>query len=265
MSSVARGMQSKASYSRYELPTAQADGLALPIDGDALVLSRAKAFCSGAGHATRALVTAATPTGIQMLIVSVERGRRVEPSHIKLTRMRAAGTGSMDLTGVRVAPDPLLGIKGDYLTEPVFYAGAWRSSATALGALTALVDIHRQELLRRGRAQDPNQAARFGQLVIAYETARLWMGQAAARGCLEDDTSEAVGAYINLSRLAVKSVCLDAVRLTHRSLALSAFIVGHPAERIFRDLATYLRQPAPGEALAKAAAFYFQARLLGVR
>jgi hypothetical protein len=47
------------------------------------------------------------------------------------------------------------------------------------------------------------------------------------------------------------------MRLTQRSLGLGAFIAGHPVERLCRDLATYLRQPAPDEALDVAARHYF--------
>jgi alkylation response protein AidB-like acyl-CoA dehydrogenase len=222
-------------------------------------------FALCAGSATRALVTAATATGIQMLIISVASGERVLPSAITLSGMRAAITGSMDLSGVAVLADALLGAEGDYLREPVFSAGAWRSAAAALGGLTALVKFHRDEMLRRGRAQNPHQQARFGALLIAYETARLWMGEAALRGCLEDDGAEAIVAYINLARLAVETACLDAMRLSQRSLGLGAFIAGHPVERICRDLATYLRQPAPDETLAKAATHYFEHDLPGTR
>jgi alkylation response protein AidB-like acyl-CoA dehydrogenase len=238
-----------------------AGGLELRERDGALSLRGGKAFCSGAGTATRALVTAATPTGIRMLIIAIAPGTRVQPSAIKLAGMRAATTGSMDLSGMAVPDDALLGIAGDYLREPVFSAGAWRSAAAALGGLTALVKCHRDEILRRDRADDPHQQARFGALLIAHETARLWMDQAAQRGCLEDDSVAAIVAYINLARLAVETACLDATRLTQRSLGLGAFIAGHPAERICRDLTTYLRQPAPDETLAKAAAHYFAADL----
>jgi alkylation response protein AidB-like acyl-CoA dehydrogenase len=240
-----------------------AGGLALQAQGNGFGLSGGKAFCSAAGTATRALVTAAGPHGAQMLIISVEPGSRVLPSAIKLSGMRAATTGSMDLTGIQVPPEALLGVAGDYLREPVFSAGAWRSAAAALGGLSALVRIHRDEILKRGRAEDPHQRARFGTLLIAFETAHLWMSQAALRGCLEDDSPEAIVAYINLARLAVEAACLDAMRLTQRSLGLGAFIEGHPAERICRDLATYLRQPAPDETLETAASHYFQAELPG--
>lgn len=233
--------------------------LSLKPHGADFMLEGAKAFCSGAGVATRAVITAGGETGTRMLLVRLEPGTRVLPSPVKLGGMRAARTGSVDFSGMAVASAALIGEAGDYLREPVFSAGAWRGSACALGGLSALLDLHRAELLHRQRDADPHQRARFGQLLIAHETARLWMREAALRGCLEDRPAEEIVAYVNLARIAVESVCLDALRLTQRSLGLSAFIAGSQAELLCRDLATYLRQPAPDETLDKAAEYYLHA------
>jgi alkylation response protein AidB-like acyl-CoA dehydrogenase len=219
-------------------------------------LSGAKLFCSGAGAATRALVTAQTAVGVQMLILDVTAAR-IEPARLSLAGMRAAVTGAVDFDGLTVAPWQALGAPGDYLREPVFSAGAWRGSAAALGGLTALITLHRDELNARQRADHPAQAARFGEALIAHETARLWVARAARRACLEDGPAGEIVAYVNLARLAVESACLDAMRLTGRSLGLPAFARGHPAERVARDLAVFLRQPAPDETLATAASYYF--------
>jgi len=229
------------------------------LDG-AMALEGAKSFCSGAGVASRALITAATPGGFQMLIVPLAQAR-VIPSGIKLAGMRAAVTGSVDFTGLPVTRADFLGAEGDYLREPVFSAGAWRGSAGAFGGLTALIKLHRAELRARERHADPHQRARFGQLLIAHETARLWLERAARRACLEDGPAAEITAYVNLARIAIETACLDAMRLTQRGLGLGAFMAGHPAERICRDLAVFLRQPAPDETLDKAAAYYFAAGL----
>jgi len=186
---------------------------------------------------------------------------RLRPSEIRLAGMRAAVTGAMDFTGIAVSPADFLGREGDYLREPVFSAGAWRGSAGALGGLTALVKLHRAEILRRRRGSCPHQRARFGQLLIAHETASLWLARAARRACLEDGPAAEIVAYVNLARLAIEAACLDAMRLTQRSLGLGGFMAGNPAERICRDLAVFLRQPAPDETLDKAAAHYFAAGL----
>jgi alkylation response protein AidB-like acyl-CoA dehydrogenase len=238
--------------------------LALKPHGSGFMLEGGKAFCSGAGVATRALITAATETGTRMLVVSLEPGTRVLPSPIKLGGMRAAITGSIDFSGMQIAPDALLGRAGDYLREPVFSAGAWRGSACALGGLSALLELHRAEVLRRRRDADPHQRARFGQLLIVHETARLWMREAALRACLEDGPVDEIVSYVNLARIAVETACLDALRLTQRSLGLGAFIAGSPVEVLSRDLATYLRQPAPDETLDKAAEYYFQVPPVGM-
>jgi len=227
---------------------------------EALTLEGAKSFCSGAGAASRALITAATESGFQMLIVPLGQAR-VLPSGVKLAGMRAAVTGSVDFTGISVSRADFLGAEGDYLREPVFSAGAWRGSAGAFGGLTALIKLHRAELRARERHGDPHQRARFGQLLIAHETARLWLERAARRACLEDGPAAEITAYVNLARIAIETACLDAMRLTQRGLGLGAFMSGHPAERICRDLAVFLRQPAPDETLEKAAAYYFAAGL----
>ncbi len=54
-------------------------------------------------------------------------------------------------------------------------------------------------------------------------------------------------------RLAVERAGLDVLQLAQRSVGLQGFLRGHPLERLSRDLATYLRQPAPDGALVGAA------------
>ena len=48
------------------------------------------------------------------------------------------------------------------------------------------------------------------------------------------------------------------MNLVQRSLGLSALLEPNPVERLIRDLGTYLRQPAPDEALTEAAAWFMQ-------
>ena len=104
-----------------------------------------------------------------------------------------------------------------------------------------------------GRGKDPHQAARLGQAVMAVETARLWAERAAFLAEVDNKDAEATVAYVNLARLAVERAALDLMELVQRSIGLSSFIRPHPIERMVRDLATYLRQPAPDRALVSAA------------
>ncbi len=128
----------------------------------------------------------------------------------------------------------------------------------ALGGLSSLVATARAELLARGRGGEAYQRMRFGQMTIAQETGWLWMREAAQRAESAAEPGKDAVAYVNLARTAVEAACLDGIRLVQRSLGLSAFMQGSAAERIARDLQTYLRQPAPDEVLAEAASYCMQ-------
>ena len=93
---------------------------------------------------------------------------------------------------------------------------------------------------------------------MATETARLWVEAAATRAEAEPPPAGTV-AFVNLARLAVERAALEALTLVQRSIGLNAFLRPSPAERIARDLATYLRQPAPDRALVSAAAHVLEA------
>lgn len=224
----------------------------------AMTLSGEKWFCSAAGAAAQALVTAKTEMGSQMLLVECGPGMQVTHRGVKLAGMRAATTGSVDLTGMTVTTEALIGAPGDYLREPVFSTGAWRSSAVALGGLAALIETAKRELRSKGRSDQPFQQMRFGQAIIAHETGRLWISEAVQRIESATGAGEDAVAYVNLARTAVESACMDALHLMQRSLGISAFLQGSLAERIARDLATYLRQPAPDEALSEAAGYFMR-------
>jgi alkylation response protein AidB-like acyl-CoA dehydrogenase len=227
---------------------------ATPLRLDGRDLTGAKSICSGAGHLTCALVTAQPPAGDAVLaIVHLDNRARATPSAIRLQGMRAATTGAMDLTGLEAT---VVGQPGDYLRQPDFSAGAWRTSAVTLGGMDALIALTQAELTARGRAENPHQLARMGAALIAQETAALWLTRAATLAEAPTTNPGHVAAYVNLARIAVEAAALDLIRLVQRSLGLSAFIQGHPAEILLRDLATYLRQPAPDETLTEAAAWF---------
>lgn len=231
-------------------------GACLVEQDDGWGVTGGKWFCSAAGYAHHALITAATPTGTRMLVIPTAPPLVVTAQTVGLAGMRAATTGRVDLAGVSVGLDALIGAVGDYLREPVFSAAAWRNYAVILGAVASLIGHCRSELRARGRADNPFQRMRFGEAVIAHETGRLWLREAALRAEAATGSGADAVAYVNLARIAAETACLEAIRLVQRSLGIAAFIAGGPAERIARDLAAYLRQPAPDEALDKAADYW---------
>jgi alkylation response protein AidB-like acyl-CoA dehydrogenase len=212
--------------------------------------------CSGAGHVTRALVTAAMPSGATaMFLVAVENAA-VDVSRWDAHGMRASVSGSVDLTGLPAGTP--VGQAGDYVRQPDFSAGAWRGSAVSLGGLEALVGEFRAQLVGRGRDGDPHQRVRVGQALIAQETARLWVRRAALLGEAAYGDADDIANTVNLARIAVETACLEAIRLVQRGLGMAAFRRGTLTELLFRDLSFYLRQPAPDETLTEAAAHYMQ-------
>ena len=217
-------------------------------------LQGTKAICSGAGHLTHALVTAQPSSGDPVLaLVTLDDAARAQPARIRLQGMRAATTGAVTLTGL---PAEIIGAPGDYLRQPIFSAGAWRTSAVTLGGIDSLVATTRTELAARFRLANPHQLARLGEALIAQETASLWLAKAATLAEAANPPPAETAAYVNLARIAVEKAALAVIQLTQRSLGLSAFVTGHPAEATLRDLATYLRQPAPDETLTEAAAHF---------
>ena len=232
-------------------------GLLMRRSGDQILLSGSKQFCSAAGHATGALLTAHDPEDHRwMLVVPLGIGERVTPLPAPLAGMRAAVTGAVDFTGCAVSAQTVLGQPGDYLREPDFSAGAWRGSAVALGGLIALLDQAVDQLRASGRLDSPHTQARMGEAFIARETSRQWVrtvARAAEDPMLNPDQRVAT---VNLGRIAVETACLDAMRLAQRSLGLTSFRQGNPVERICRDLATYLRQPVPDDVLTFAARWF---------
>ncbi|XYD10747.1 acyl-CoA dehydrogenase family protein [Methylobacterium sp. NMS12] len=214
-----------------------------------------KTFASGAGFVTRALVTAGHPgqAGTAMMVVPLEAGTRADLAAWRAQGMRASATGTVDFTGIAFDGDHIVGAPDDYFRQPAFSGGAWRFAAVQLGGIEAVFDARRGHLDRLGRGGDPHQLARLGEGAIAVEGARLWVERGAQVASDAAMPPERIVAYINLVRLAVERAGLDVLQLAQRSVGLQGFLRGHPLERLSRDLATYLRQPGPDNALTSAA------------
>ncbi len=212
-----------------------------------------KGPCSGAGHIPCALVTIETEAGTRMAAICPGSREQVRPMRGLLQGMRASVNGWVRLDGIRLSLADLIGQPGDYLREPQLSTGAWRTMAVTLGGLDAVVAAVGGQLRTRSHTGSPHQQDRFGALLIAQETARLWT-ESAGR-CAEDGVQPVADqvAYVNLARIAVEHACLDAIRLAQRSIGFGAFLTTNPLERLLRDLATYLRQPAPDAVLTEAA------------
>ena len=163
--------------------TEAADGVSFaPIGGGRHRLSGSKTYASGAGRVERPIVPGALPDGgWQMCVVPMETigPGRVDPDSWHPLGMRASASFRVDFTGSEVEADAMLGRPGDYRREPAFSGGAIRFAAVQLGGAEALFEATRAHLRDSGRADDPYQRARLGEMAIAIESGNLWLEGAA--------------------------------------------------------------------------------------
>ncbi|WP_428028910.1 acyl-CoA dehydrogenase family protein [Ancylobacter sp.] len=237
------------------------NGVRLIRRGDRLELAGAKIFASGAGHVACPLITARDEAGDLFIVLPrLDESPRADLSAWQAHGMRASASGTFSFDGLRVEPEDIIGGAGDYHRQPHFSAGAWRFCAVQLGGIERLVEEARSFLRRLKREDDPHQRARMGEALIAAQTASLWV-ERAARLAEDEETqestqaAEAAIAYVNLARSAVERCGLDVLEHVQRSIGLAAFQRTNPIEKLSRDLATYLRQPAPDRALCEGAAY----------
>ena len=110
--------------------------------GDAIVLDGTKAWCSGAGLCTYALVTARLDDGRGGLFTVDLRGDAVQPLR---SAWRNAGMAESDTRAVQFTDAPAIpvGQPDDYLNRPGFWFGAIGVAACWLGGARAVPPLYR--------------------------------------------------------------------------------------------------------------------------
>lgn len=230
-------------------------------------LRGAKTFASGAGHVSRALLTAALPDkkGWQLLLLAADQqAPTLDASFWRPLGMRATASYRAQLEGLEIDYQDLVGPANAYYQQPWFGGGAVRFAAAQLGGAAAVLDETRRFLRRQQRTDDPYQRQRLGELLTLHEAGQRWLYGAAEHVTLpglatatapDPARQAAIGAYANLMRSAVEDICLTTLRLAERSVGARGLLQPEPFERLHRDLTHYLRQPAPDAALAEAGRF----------
>lgn len=228
-------------------------GVRLDLEADGWRLSGGKSYATGCADLDYALITARRPDGAkQMLAMKLsDEAHRADATAWQTSGMRATVSGLYDFSGMRVPDEAFVGEPGDYEREPIFTAGAWRFTAVQLGAIEALVRHLRDHLKAMKTDADPIHRARFARAAAAARTAYLWVREAATRA--EIDPTADAAPFVLMTRGVVEDAGLQVMEAAQRSIGTRAFFTGNPANRILRDLALYLRQPAPDAALDRAA------------
>ncbi|WP_156845260.1 acyl-CoA dehydrogenase family protein [Paracoccus zeaxanthinifaciens] len=204
-----------------------------------------KLFASGADILDRVIVSATTEEGIQLLLIPTSSLQdRLYPEEWRMSGMHATASGRCDLEGLSLDHAVFLGEPGAYLQEPYFQGGVWRYAAVQLGAMQALTAITRDQLRRRDQLGAPIQLMRLKAMTLACETVRLWLEQAALAtervDAVEGDSLSSI-----FARLQTQQEAMKVLGLADEALGAASFAIGHPAEKIRRDLGLYLRQANP--------------------
>jgi alkylation response protein AidB-like acyl-CoA dehydrogenase len=214
------------------------------------ILRGKKNFASGVDGINHALITAQTPQGRQLVIVSTA-DLEIDRSWWHPLGMRASGSHVVNFQGTVLKDQQLIGAPDDYLKEPWFSAGAIRFAAVHVGGMHAILDVVTAHLNETGRKKNPHQQHRLGEMGISVGAGYAWLDHAAkmwsAIGTVSDNE---VIALLCAARLAIERSALDVLELAERSVGAAGMIAPHPLERLIRDLRTYLRQPNPDAALA---------------
>jgi alkylation response protein AidB-like acyl-CoA dehydrogenase len=226
------------------------------------LLEGGKILASGAGFLSAPLVTASSEAGQRIILLDLEgEETRMDLSRWTPQGMRSSATGSVDLSGIVIADDNLIGEPGDFMRQPFFSGGAWRFCAVHLGAIERLVDLFIAQLRARRRDEDPYQLQRVATCITAARTTVYWTKAAARHLALNVHDTEGCVALSNLTRGVTERAALDVMDVVQRGTGLASFMRPDPIERISRDLRTYLRQPVPDLAMADAARFALAAEV----
>jgi len=238
--------------------TEKPPGVGVAMKGVETALIGQKCFATGAGHIDHVIVTAALADGRrQMVIADAHDPERADASGWRVRGMKATLSGSYDLTGLPVDAATRLGGPGDYEREPRFSGGAWRFTAVQLGGVERIIGLLRDHLAATPAGNDPIHRARFGLALAAARSAYLWVREAAERAEAAD-AGPAEIAFVLMTRGVIERAGLAAIDAAERSVGTRAFFEDNPIDLACRDLALYLRQPAPDQALDRAAAGFLE-------
>lgn len=216
-------------------------------------LSGGKAFASGAGILSHALVPVDVAGGRQLLLVDLaETPPQVDRGWWRVTGMQRSETHRVLWADAPLGEGASIGAPGDYVREPFFTGGALRFAAVQAGGVAALVDATRDHLAAQGRAGDPHQAARLADLYLAAQSAADAVARAAR--CWRADDVAATLAHVAAARVAVYRAGEAALTLAQAAVGVQAMFVDHPLAERLGDLAVYLRQPGPDAQVMRAGA-----------
>ena len=208
--------------------------------GDAVVVDGTKAWCSGAGLCTHALVTAhlaSRQRGLFAVDLGTE-GVRPLPSTWRNAGMAGSDTRSVKFDAATAIP---VGRSGDYLTRPGFWFGAIGVAACWLGGARA-VAAPLYERAASGCADD-HALAHLGTVDAAFTAAEATLAAAADHIDADPDNRSGLAELIaRRARAVVESAVDEALARTDRALGPGPLSLDDRHARAVADLTVYVRQ-----------------------
>ncbi|WAC90386.1 acyl-CoA dehydrogenase family protein [Mycobacterium sp. Aquia_213] len=213
---------------------------ATDVGGGAFTLSGTKAWCSGAGFCTHALVTARLDDGSRSLfaVALTEPGVKPLPSTWWNAGMAGADTRPVQLTNAHAIA---VGDPGDYLNRPGFWHGAIGVAACWLGGARRVAEpLYR---CAERESADAHSLAHLGAVDAALSAGEAMLNTAAAQ--IDSDPFDRSGTAQLLARRVraiVEQAADKAITRTGRALGPGPLCQdGRHAQRV-ADLTIYIRQ-----------------------
>jgi alkylation response protein AidB-like acyl-CoA dehydrogenase len=198
-----------------------------------------KAWCSGAGGSSQALVTAHGPDGPRLFAVDLAQpGVTAVDDPWPTHALTGTDTRSVDFAGASARP---VGAAGDYVGRPGFWHGAVGVAAVWLGGAIGVA----QRILVHGRKRqlDDIDAVHLGAVGTAIAGARATLHAAADSFDADprDETGRAV-VTARSTRAVVEAAALEVIDRAGRALGPGPLALEPDHARRVADLQLYLRQ-----------------------
>ncbi len=207
------------------------------VDGDRFRLDGVKAWCSGAGLCSHALVTARLADGGRALFaVDLDApGVRPLPS-----TWQAAGMAESDTRSVSFESTPAVAVGGPgaYLSRPGFWHGGAGVAACWLGGARAVA----QPLYRRAAegAADAHALAHLGAVDAALAAAEATLNVTA--DAVDADPGAPAELWARRARAVAETAVEEAIGRTARALGPAPLCLDVEHVRRVADLSVYVRQ-----------------------
>ena len=217
------------------------DGEPARLSRDALTLTGAKVFCSGAGGLDRALVLARRDDGVpgppSLVYVDLSAGTEVDRGWYRAGGMRASESHRVVFHGAPVLA--VLGDPGELGKEPWLSRDAIRTAAAWAGIADAAADAALADLASRGEPTDLESLA-AGRIVIARATIDRWLEHAAATADAAPDSDQRT-LSVQL-REAISTAGRTILDEAARACGSTPFATGTPLDRARRDFELFVLQ-----------------------